>query len=134
MPLASFLGLPRFHSSVCIQYNTQKRKSSEKRRMPGNTYHVNDIRWTQGGLTTKYGHNKPESEFLTGQAENSRSCECLRSCLTIECSMMKSSTLFHVFECKPLPPPMMTSRPPDVIHMIAVPRPSPFFTLFHFHV
>ena len=27
-----------------------------------------------------------------------------------------------------------TSRPPDVIHVIGVPRPSPFFVLFHFHV
>ena len=39
--------------------------------------------------------------------------------------MMKSSTLF---ECGPLPPPMSTSCPPDVIHMIGVPRPSLFFT------
>ena len=27
----------------------------------------------------KYGHNKPESEFLTGQAEYSQSCERLGS-------------------------------------------------------
>ena len=52
----------------------------------------------------KYGRNKPESEFLTGQAEYSRSCEHLGYCLATECSMMKSSTLFHVFECGPLPP------------------------------
>ena len=29
-------------------------------------------------------------------------------------------------------PPTSTSRPPDVIHMIGVPRPSPFFALFSF--
>ena len=52
----------------------------------------------------KYGHNKPESEFLTGQAEYSWSYERLGSCLAVERSMMKSSTLFHVFECGPLPP------------------------------
>ena len=40
--------------------------------------------------------------------------------------MMKSSTLFHEFECGPLPP-TSTSRPPDVIHVVSVPRPSPFF-------
>ena len=52
----------------------------------------------------KYGHNKPESEFLTGQLEYSWSYVRLGSCLAVERSMMKSSTLFHVFECRPLPP------------------------------
>ena len=52
----------------------------------------------------KYVRNKPESGFLTGQAEYSRSCERLGSCLATERSMMKSSTLFHEFECGPLPP------------------------------
>ena len=37
--------------------------------------------------------------------------------------MMKSSTLF---EHGPLPPPTSTSRPPDLIHVIVFPRPSPF--------
>ena len=36
---------------------------------------------------------------------------------------MKSSVLF---ECGPLPP-MSTSRPPDVFHLISIPRPSPYF-------
>ena len=45
-----------------------------KQGRPGNTYHVNDVRWTQGGRRGavpdyKYGRNKPESEFHTGQAE-----------------------------------------------------------------
>ena len=44
--------------------------------------------------------------------------------------MMKSSALF---ECGPLPH-TSTSCPPDVIHIIGVPRPSPFFALFRFHV
>ena len=65
--------------------------------------------------------NKPESEFLTGQVEYSRSYERLESCLATERSMMKSSTLF---ECGPLPP----LRPLDVIHVISVPRPSLFFS------
>ena len=45
--LALFPGLPYFGSSVYIQYNTWKRKSGEKHGRPGNTYHVNDIRWTE---------------------------------------------------------------------------------------
>ena len=49
----------------------------EKRGMLRNIYHVNDVRWTRGGRRWgvvpdyKYGCNKPESEFLTGQAEYS---------------------------------------------------------------
>ena len=52
----------------------------------------------------KYVCNKPDRGFLTGQAEYSRSCESLGSCLVTERSIMKSSTLFHEFEYGPLPP------------------------------
>ena len=38
---------PFFCSSVFAQYNTRKRH--EKWGRPGNTYHMNDIRWTRGG-------------------------------------------------------------------------------------
>ena len=31
-------------------------------------------------------------------------------------------------------PPTSTSRPPNIIHVIGVPRPSPFFALFRFCV
>ena len=46
--------------------------------------------------------------------------------------MMKYYVI-HVFECGPSPP-TPTSRPPDIIHVIGVLRPSPFFMLFHFRV
>ena len=76
--IASFPGLPRFRSSVCVQYNARQRKSAKKKwGRPGNTYHVNDVRWTRGGRgggavpDYKYGRNIPESDFLTGQAEYS---------------------------------------------------------------
>ena len=44
--------------------------------MPGNTYHVNDVGGPEVDIwgavpDYKYGRNKPESEFLTGQAEYS---------------------------------------------------------------
>ena len=49
------------------------------------THHVT---WTQGGdfcpTICKYVRNKPESEFLTGQAEYWSSCEHLGSCLAME--------------------------------------------------
>ena len=53
--LALFLGLLCFYPLVCVQYNTRMRKSSEKRRRPGNTYHVNDMRWTRGGREVDVG-------------------------------------------------------------------------------
>ena len=42
----------------------------KKRGRPGNTYHVNDVRWMQGGRggvvpDYKYGRNVPESDFLS---------------------------------------------------------------------
>ena len=46
LDLASFSGLPRFCSSVCVRTEAEER---EKRGRPGNTYHVNDVRWTRGG-------------------------------------------------------------------------------------
>ena len=83
-------------------------------------------------------HNKPEGKFHTGQAKYMylRSCEWLGSCLVTEHLMMKSSVLFHVFECGPLPPPTSacTSGPPDVIHMISVPGLLHFSPLFYFRV
>ena len=42
--------------------------------------------------------------------------------------MMKSSTLFVVGHR----PPTSTSRPPDVIYVRSVPRPSPFFVLVYY--
>ena len=69
-----------------------------------------------------------EGEFLTGEEEYSY--ECLGSFLTRECSMIKCSAFY---ECRPLPP-TCTSCPPDVIHMVSVPRFPPSFTTPCFHV
>ena len=55
----------------------------------------------EGGVPDyKYVCNKPESEYMYSQ-----SCERLGSCLAMQRLMMKSSTytLFHAFECEPLP-------------------------------
>ena len=52
----------------------------------------------------KYRRNKPETEFLTCQAEYSWSCERLGFCLVVERSMMKSSTLFQYSSADPSPP------------------------------
>ena len=79
----------------------------------------------------KFICNKPKREFLTGEAKYCRPREHLGSGPSLECLMMKSNTLF---ERGSPPPPTSTSRPPDVIHMTGVPRPSPFFTLFHLRV
>ena len=55
----------------------------------------------------KYGRNKPESEFLTSLAEYSWSCE-------------RTSRVL----------PGGRALNDEVIHMIGVPGPSPFFALF----
>ena len=44
--LASFPGLSRFRSSVCIHNGSRR---AWKQGRPGNTYHVNDVRWMWGG-------------------------------------------------------------------------------------
>ena len=78
-----------------------------------------------GGQVPNYTRTSPvnpQSEFLTGQVEHSRSCECLGSCLATEC-LIKSSTLF---ECGPLPPTSI-SCPLDVIYVLS---PSTFFASF----
>ena len=53
----------------------------------------------------KYMRNKPKSEFLTGKAEYSPSCEYLGSWLATEHLMRKSSTLFLNVDPSPLRPP-----------------------------
>ena len=68
-------------------------------------------------------------EFLTSEKEYSY--ECLGSFLVTDDSM-KCSTFY---ECGPLPsPPTSTSCPPDIIHMVSVPRFPPFFTTPCFRV
>ena len=131
LKLVSFLGFPRFCSSVCTQYNTRKQiEKWQKQGRPGNTYDLNDVRWTWSG------HMKGSARLQVCTWESisywsSRVeilCECLGSCLAMEHLIMKSSALF---ECGPLSP-MSTSHPPDIIHVISVPRPSPFFTALLF--
>ena len=62
-----------------------------------------------------HSHVKPESEFLTSQAEYCWSCG-------------HNSNVHVLFECGPPNSPTSTSHPPDVIHIISVFTPSPFFT------
>ena len=69
---------------LCNKWLISALKSTSE-LLPGNTYHVNDVRLTRAGRRgvlrdCKYGRNKPESEFPTGQAEYSLSCERLGSC------------------------------------------------------
>ena len=125
--LASFPGLPRFCSSVCVQHNSWKWNGSGKVAKNGNTNHMNDVRWTQGGRRRVVPNYKTcvinLREFLTSQAKYSRSCEHLGSCLVTQCSMMKSNMLFHVFECRPLSPYVHFA---STWHHSRVPRPSLF--------
>ena len=118
--VASFPGLPRFLFFGLRSVQYMEAKEHEKRGRPGNTYHMFDVRWTRGGhgggrcLISSTDAIRPESEFLTSQAEYLWSCERLESCLAIELSMIKSSTLFHVFECGIAPVQLIGHRPPYV--------------------
>ena len=125
--LASFPGLPRFCSSVCVQYNTQKQKSGQVWGRPGNTYHTmwNQCGHMKGSSRVQICTINLKASFFTSQAEFSRWCEHLGFCLVTERSMMKSSMLF---KHGPLPP-KSNLHPPDIIHVISVPSPSPFFTV-----
>ena len=87
--------------------------------------HNVEPRWTyEGQFPSTNMCNKPESKFFTSQAEFSRWCKHLGFCLVTEC-LMKSSMLF---KHGPLPP-KSNLHPPDIIHVISVPSPSPFFTV-----
>ena len=58
--LASFPGLPRFSSSVCVQYNTRKRKSATPFLA---LFHFRVLYWTQTEELKRGrpGHNKDQS-------------------------------------------------------------------------
>ena len=114
--LPSFPGPPRFCSSVSVQYNTWKQ--SKKQGRPWNTYHMT---WMWGGcrgVVPNYNY----TQVFYQSSRVLRSCERMGSCLAIEGSMMKSSMLF---ECGPF---SIYVHPPNVIHVISVPSPSPFFS------
>ena len=81
--IASFPGLPCFCSLVCgiIQWSRRVAKPEKAWKHLSRGWRQMDTRWTWGGgevLDYKYAYmyvcNKPESEFLTGQAEYSWSC------------------------------------------------------------
>ena len=50
-------------------------------------------------------------------------------CIQVHVQYMMKFSMFLYFFCRPFSP-TSTSSPPDVISMIGVPRPSPFFVLF----
>ena len=85
--------------------------------------------WVGGGWQCLTIYEYMRVGFLQVK-RNIYSYECLGSFLTRECSMIKCSAFY---ECRLLPP-MCTSCPPDVIHMVSVPRFPPSFTTPCFHV
>ena len=117
-------------SSVCIQCNTRKQKSSKQRGRPQNTYHVNEVWWTWGG------HMGGGAHLTNSFAINHRA-----TFLPVESSTINLMnvwgpgnrwsarwlSLVRNLNVDPSPH-TSTSNPPNVIHMIGVPRPSPFFT------
>ena len=104
-----------------VVYITLKWKSSEKQGRLGNFYHLTWCEMDVGGLTKNTCSIYLRENFLLVK-QSAR--ECLESCLVLEHSMMKSSTLYLNVDPSP---PTSTSRPPDVFHVISNPRLSPYF-------
>ena len=121
--LASFPGLPCF--VLWFAFSIIHGWAVKKFERTGNTYHVSDVRWTQGGHrgavpNYKYMCNIQVSYQSSGVLAILWTSWVLPSDKALD---DKSSTLI---ECEPLPP-TFTSCLPDVTHVISVPRPSTFF-------
>ena len=103
-------------------------------------YHVNDIWWTtselncnfSGGCEVNVGGRGPHSnnalDFIIECSNDSQDPRCSQD-LQYSTSPVRNSLycLLHEFEMGNIPP-TATSHPPDIIHVISVPRPSAFFT------
>ena len=96
-------------------------------------YHMNDVRWMcvcgwVGGGSVWLYTNTWEWVSYRWRGVLLRVSRVFPS--KTECSMMKCSAFY---ECRPLHP-TCTSCPPDVIHVVSVPRFPPSFTTPCFHV
>ena len=145
-PVSLFPGLPHFRSSVCVQYNTRRRKSTKNREGL-----VSSITWvTSGGcdndvrgrgLTARSRKNRYEWVIIheTWKVQ-SKSTLSSSDCTTMILTMLRSNSHECVHGCYTgwSPPPYIiiasTLRPPDVTHVMDETRPSLFFALFHFRV
>ena len=84
--------------SVCVQYNTRKWKSTEKRGRPGNTYHMNDVKWMVDATWMWRGVGwgwcpttcpcTQQTSLLPANQEYLVSWECLGSCQVTKHMMM----------------------------------------------
>ena len=138
--VTSFPGLPRFLFFIFllfsfVQYNTRKQKSTKNGEGLGIP-----ITWmTSGGCEVDVGgrgsHSNNVLDFIIecsndsqdswGSQGRQHSTSLVRN--SLYCSLHTSWLMGNA-------PLTSTLRPPDVIHVIDVPRPSPFFTLFRFCV
>ena len=109
--IASFPGLSRFVLSFAFNIHGSRRAAKNGEGLGTLITWIN-VRWNWGGRRGavpdyRYMCNKPESIFFDWSSGVLVICKHLGSCLVTEPSMMKSSVLFHVFECRPLPPPFV---------------------------
>ena len=61
---ALFLGLTHFCSSVCVQHKMEAVEWQQKWESLGNTYHVNDVRWTPSGHRGEGAHSNNVLDFI----------------------------------------------------------------------
>ena len=103
MYVASFPGLLHFCSSVCVQYNMWMRKSRENCGRPRNTYHVNDIRWTQGGR--RWGlHSNNVLDFIIERFVTWPDPRCSQD-REHSAGLVRNAFIAHVLVVRHCPPP-----------------------------
>ena len=91
-----------------------------------------DARWTYGG---RGPHSNNILDFIIERSNDSQDSWGSQD-RQYSTSLVRNLLyrLLHTSWLMGNAPPTSTSRPPDVIHVIGVPRPSPFFVLFPFRV
>ena len=115
---------------------TQKQKSAKKQGRLGNTYHVNEVWWMGDGRLGGGGpHSNSVLDFIIKCSNDSQDPRRSRDQNAVLDFTGKKLALWFITHEIVVGhyPPYVHSRPPDIIHVIGVARPSPFFVLFLFY-
>ena len=131
--IASFPGLPRFlFFGFRSDGSGRVRKTGKAWEHLSREWRLVDARWTYEGRGPRSNN---VLDFIIERSNDSQDSWGSQD-RQYSTSLVRNS-LYHLLHTSWLmgnAPHTSTLRPPDVIHVIGVPRSSPFFALFHFHV
>ena len=121
----------RFSFSI-IHRSGRVRKTGKAWKHLSREWHLVDARWSYGGRGPRSNN---VLDFIIDHSNDSQDSWGLQDQQYLT-SLVRNSLyrLLHTSWLMGNAPHTSTSLPPDVIHMIGVPRPSPFFVLFRFRV